>query len=464
MKKYIFILAALCVSALVSCNKDDVTYENKSLIEIISSDANFPAIGGEGEVKFKLDASLSGTVEANSSKPWLTITETGDGTVSFTVSPSGAALARSADLTISVGEERQTVTILQSGVIFDFDSDNEILNLDPTGVSAKTLSYDTSGEPPTYKIQYTNVAEGQTLDWLQITIGDGKIEFYAGLNLENEFRTAVVTISQGWKSVTVYVVQPAASAVSFDNFGCDRQACISDDITLADYAVEFLQDWTIECDSDWFEVLEITEDSFKISVDENTTGVERKGGVKIKNAHGTVISTLPVRQTRFSFNELLGVYQFPYSEATWLWDFKADPDKGDAFLVKCQAGLTKSEKYKLKLDYVASGEDAPKLTLALPQDLGIVGGEARKLWAAVSSSQWGLYWPDECYYDLVYVEGTETITFDFVQSAKNAEGRIIQGLYLTSDDATENWIYPDSAHGCLYIQKWGIGNHDSFTE
>ncbi len=456
MKKCIYILAVLCAFAVSGCNKEYVG--QAQAIVIVASDTDFPAKGGTGSVQYKVDDSFKGKVEAEASKSWVKIGSVGDDAVVYSVLPSMEALVRSADITLTAGGESQTFTIMQSGVTFDMEGDNTLLEMDPAG-SGCSLAYENSiSEKPEITVSYE---EGESENWLRCLADSKKIYFEADLNLTCEDRTATVTVTLGWKSAVVTVSQAAASAVEYANFGCDANACTSDEIKLAEYALEALgDDWYVEVaeESPWIHYTKIAE-GIIINVDQNLTGDDREGAVRIINGSNRVISTLPVRQTHTTINDIAGAYHFPYAAATWVWDLK----KGDGnyLLAKAFASALKTDGYKIRLDYTSCGEDAPKLVLKLPQQLGTVSGKERVLWGTVS----GYYVNTSCAFDLVYRFGQRPMVFDFKTSAETyyTWPNGLRGVYLTSSGSGENWCDPDPEYGCLYLKRWGSGSHDGFT-
>ncbi len=456
MKKFIYILAALSALMLTGCGKEEPA-EVKPAIELISIDTSFPAMGGLGTAVFKVDESLQDKVEAKSSKSWVTITSIAKETVTFTVAPSPDALDRSANVTLTAGDLEATFTILQRGVEFQLDQDNTTLEIDPTGVEGISLSYNTTGEPPVV---------GDVPEWLHVEISDTHVTFDADLNLTNEVRSAAVEVTQGWKTATVYVVQDPASVLSYYRFGCDADQHSSEPITIAEYALEELACWYYETEYDWITATQ-TENTLQIHVAANTTGLDREGSILIKNGERTVY-TFPVIQTRTNIHSLAGIYQLPFYNgsvsAVSVWDLTVHRDQ-KSLRGRIYYDTPRTEGYTLKLEYVASGENAPMLTLNLPQELGTVSGEEYKIWATLPSGQYATTY-GQAGFELEYRFGTSSVTFDFRTSDYTYEWfpNGLMGLYITHNGSNKDYLMPALGNENLVLTKWGSGNHDGFRE
>ncbi len=458
MKRFIYIIAILCSFALLGCEEE---VQEAVSIEIVSSPKNFPANGGQGKIQFKLVGAEPGTVEAVSSRTWLDIRLVDEDEVTFAVSPSDEALARSANVILSAGEVSVVVTILQGGVTFDMDGDNSTVSLDPTGMESHAFPYDTSVDvDPVVEIHYT---DGETAEWLHYTMAGGKIIFTPDLNLTNEERSADITVTQGWKTITVHLVQPAASALDYKAFGCDAEACVSDAIPVAENVAAALKNgWTINVmqETEWFRCNK-DGNSIVIEVDANTTGHDREGAVQII-AEGVVLSTLPIRQAAVAIDDIAGVYQMPFQtdgkDGGWMWDMKASDEQ--TVVAQAFGAKPKTEGYKIVMNYISKGEDAPKMVLTLPQNLGVVEGNEMILYGTLWS---GYYALGACSFDLLYKFGASVTTFDFTteESTYAAYPTGLMGLYVIPG---YDWCAPISSYGSLYLKRWGSGNHAGFVK
>ncbi len=458
MKKF-FYAAFCCILMLAGCRKE--TLETVS-IEIVSADTEFSAKGGTGKILFKVTGTLSEPVRVESSASWLTILDIAENEASFVLGPSQEAEPRSAVVTLTAGPDSKTVKVSQSVLKFDLEGgDENRLEMDPTGRRAIELTYDASDGIPVSEITY---ADGGTSQWLDVIVEEGKVTFKAEPNLGQEERGATVVLTSEWISYTVRLNQKfVTSMLSYESFGCDACECVSGRITVADYAVDHLGDWELERDADWYGVAR-TEDSFTISVQENTTGKDRVGEILIKDAAGTVVSAFKVMQTHFSYENLSGIHVLRFGEGDhWVMDFmKVD----GGFAVKAvgtTSDLHKTEGHNLKLAYVSCGDRAPKMVLKLPQMLGSVDGKPMMLYATSPDGYYSL--TENLGYELVYSGAAGAVAFDFVtEEAAYGKGFHygFNGLFLLKDTVGEDWIVPREGQERLRLVKWKGGNHDKF--
>ncbi len=485
-KIQIYVLATLCLLALIGCKKEAETgYENHdSLIEIISAETNFPSAGTKEDepalIVFKLDPSLKEKPDVKSSKSWVKIIGNADGVVTFGVDRCTSPLDRSANIIIAAGKASRTITILQSGMTYSFDfTGTSTLMLDPVGKQAKELTYDIRGGKPEI---------GEHPQWLAIEINEEEavITFMAALNLSAERRSASIELTQGWKKGVVYVEQVAASVFNHESFGCDAAGCsMSDNIGLADDLKRVLSSWRITRTGDWFTVTPEKEsfgpeETFAISIPENGTGKTRRGSVNVYDmsdgGEGVLIYTLPVLQTNFTYETLPGTYELSGGDADPLiWDFKKSEGSDRELSVKIMntEGAQKTDGYRLSLTYVASGDRSPRMELSLPQDCGTVGAYKRVLYPIKPSGYSENFTdvdgtaPFLCYYLSFSGSGSE-VMFDFVTAPQAytymwTDGSSVcpegfTGIYLEPYD----WIVPATTNNSLHILKWGSGNHEGF--
>ncbi len=474
MKKFIYILAAVCTLVLAGCQKDEAG--EKSGIVITLSEKDFTSNGGTGTIHFRLAGSLTGPVRAESSKSWLRITAVTEDTVSYIVDLSTSTLDRTAMVTIFAGEEIAEITILQKGATFVLDGDESTVMLDPTGRKTVTLTYDMlsdQGDPEVVS---------EIPEWLDVDIKDGKVTFSATLNLTNETRTATVEISKGeWRPSVIYVVQEATSAFNYTLFGCDSKACTFDDIVFADVVVEneaVPSEWTIDKEGDWIDLDpgSVVSVPFSFSVGENTTGAEREGKIFLKDGQGRILSTTVVRQTNFSYDDMVGNYEFPSSSAHFVWKIAKDEERSYGLAAKIMgpSGTLKTEGYGLKLDYVASGNHGPKMIMKATQSLGqVISGDVVKNMEMYGILQGEYYTSEHCIVELQYAGKDGKVIFDFIAAEPVCDlcKGGIKGMSLTYYDneakrwVVENWILPDPdyAANLLYIKKLG-GNHEGYTQ
>lgn len=195
MKKYIsFLLMSLVLLWTAGCSDDDAVLSSLT-VDTVSS-VGFEAGGGTGTITY----TATGTVTATSDQSWLTLSTPSNGTVTFTVSANDDIASRTGQVILSCDGVTQTVGITQMGLFFDVDDYYE---------------FSSEGETQTYDF-YTNttVSVSVDADWLTVTIVDGQLIITAEPNETGAARTATITFSAGWKTVTAEVVQARQSTIS----------------------------------------------------------------------------------------------------------------------------------------------------------------------------------------------------------------------------------------------------------
>ncbi len=335
------------------------------------------------------------------------------------------------------------------------------IDMDPTGRNVVELAYDSEQGSPVTETFY----EGDASGWLDVTSADGAIRFKADVNISGVGRSATVRVTSGTKSYDVHVIQNSvASILSHKSFGCDSSSYPSERIVMPDYVADFLGGWDFVSDSDWFTVSR-TGNELSLSIPANTTGADRSGNIAIKDVSGTVIHNLPVLQTHFSGNDLLGQHVLKFGDGNyWLLDF-IDAEGGFAVKALGNDNLFKTEGYGLRLDYVSSGESAPKMVLDLPQRLGMFDGKDLMLYATFPDGYYSL--TEGLGFDLVYSGNADRISFDFTSEESVYEKGFdsgFVGLFFLRGMSKEDWIVPGGEQDCLRLIKWGYGNHDDFIE
>ncbi len=373
------------------------------------------------------------------------------------------------------------LTILCAFVLLGCRKEISIVSIE---ISSYSAEFPAKGGPGSISFELTGPFEGvvkaeSSENWLTIleTTNSGA-SYVLGPNDEFEPRTAVITVSAGDISRSVTVSQEAAlqdipdkgdeiqkpvEFLSHSSFGCDADGCASETVSLTDYAEEQWGDWNYEKEGDWFEVTR-NGNQFTISVQENTTGDDRRGCVFIKSTDGTVLLAFDIVQTHFSYDDLIGHYVLKFgAEDYWVMDFIKDEVGFAVKAVGTTASLRKTENHSLKFNYVGSGDNAPKMMLKLPQMLGTVDDQRLMLYA---TDQEGYYSVSENLgYELVYTGTTERMCFDFV-TEKDVYWKGFpsgfSGLFLMKGLYCEDWIEPSDENTALQIVKWREGSHDGF--
>lgn len=425
MKKIYFIFfVSACSLAFAGCSDDDVPSD---VLEIVSSDIGFDAAGGTGSIVLR---TLGSAVNAVSDKSWLTITATTASKVSYTVAESSQALQRSAKITISAGTMSRVVTILQNGALFDISTQS--VELDPTGQSPYRIEYDTSmASVPEVMIPQ------DAAQWLSATVENGKISLTAGLNYTGA-RSAVITITQGWKPVEITVTQEMVDLLDVKGLAFDRESATVT-VTPTEYLALATSSWDVATDDAWIVLSKDGDEAFAVEVSENRTGSFRSGTIDLKSDSGEVLFSLNVSQKIYSYEFFLGTWTMNYGSGQRVSVTLArDPDDVQGYLM---TGL----RYNVHVGYEDRGETAA-LTITCPQFIMTTdyttssGGGTANLYLFPTTTSANQFNSSEGIgYDCIYNlnEASQTLT---VQA--NATTSItINGLIFAGQDvSSDSWI------------------------
>lgn len=299
MKKIFWYMMAFALigCAFTACNDDDDDVQPITL-EVVQSDVDFAAAGGNGTIK--LNGAESG-VTATSDKAWVTITGATPQAVQFAVAESSEPLIRTATITIKAGVATQTVSILQQPATMDIE--NQIIEVDPTGQTPTTITYDTSmASAPVVTIP----AEAQA--WLTVTAEAGKLIFAPNTNVTGD-RETIVTVEQGWKPVQFTVKQEIAYLIDFYVDVLDRDA-ITVECVPTEYMALTSGNWEASSPDDWITITK-TDAGCTIDIAENTSGKLRTGTVEL-SMDGQVIKSYTFDQKIYSYNFFLGKWTFTH--------------------------------------------------------------------------------------------------------------------------------------------------------
>lgn len=339
MKKYIYLLMAVCTLAFAGCNDDDDPAA--PVLEIVTSDIGFDAAGGTGTITLKSTDAFS----AVSDKGWLTITGTTATAINYSVAESPEALQRAANITVTAGNQRKSITILQQGAIFSVGT--EPVSVDPTGESPTVIAYDTSIQ----SAPEVTIPENAT-GWLRSSVADGKITLNATLNY-TEARSTVITVRQAWKPVEITVTQDMVDLVDTKQIARDREAATDIVVTPTEYLALVSATWDVKTDDDWI-TLNKEADKFTVSLTENTSGALRNGTVKVVSGEGVDLMSIPVSQKIYSYEFFIGNWTMVYNNnRTAPVTLAANEDQTGYIM----SGLA----LDMELGYVDSG-NSPKLT------------------------------------------------------------------------------------------------------
>ena len=318
-KAYLFLLTVACPLVYTGCSDDDDT--TAAVFEIVSSDIGFDAAGGTGSIVLRTSETA---VDAISDKSWLTVTDATSSAVSYSVAENADALQRSAKITISAGTMSRVVTILQNGALFDISTQS--VELDPTGQSPYRIEYDTSmASVPEVMIPQ------EAAQWLSATVENGKISLTAGLNYTGA-RSAVITITQGWKPVEITVTQEMVDLLDVKELTFDRESATVT-VTPTEYLALAASSWDVATDDAWITLSKDGDEAFAVEVSENTTGSFRSGTIDLKSDSGEVLFSLNVSQKIYSYEFFLGTWTMNYNDGSTLAVTLVEDSPGESYLL-----------------------------------------------------------------------------------------------------------------------------------
>lgn len=339
MKKYIYLLMAVCTLSFAGCNDDDDP--TATALEIVESEIGFDAAGGNGKITLRTSAS---TVQAVSDKGWLTISKATPESVTYSLVANSDALQRAANITVTAGGVSRVVTILQSGAMFDISSDPVAVS--PSGETPSYIAYDTS------LATMPEVTVPSDAKWLKASVEEGRIKLEADLNYTGA-RNTVIKIVQGWKPVEIPITQEMVDLVDTKQIARDREAA-DIVVTPTEYLAMASATWDVQTADDWI-TLNKEADKFTVTLTENTSGALRRGTVKVVSGEGTELFTIPVSQKIYSYEFFIGNWTMVYNnnKKAAAVTLTANEDRTGYIM----SGLA----LDMELGYVDSGS-APKLT------------------------------------------------------------------------------------------------------
>ena len=324
MKKIFWYMMALVLvgCAFTACN-DDEDQVQPVLLEVVKSDVDFAAAGGSGTIQIKC---VEGQVTATADKSWVTITGATPQAVQFAVAESADPLIRTATITIKAGTAVESVSILQQPATMDIES--QIIEVDPTGQTPTTITYDTSmASAPVVTIP----EDGQ---WLKVTAEAGKLTFVGDLNYKGE-RETVVTVEQGWKPVQFTVTQDMVNLVTFEVPEMNDRDAITVECIPTEYMAMTSGNWEVQSPNDWITVTK-NETGCTVEVAENNSGAVRTSEVNVL-VDGEVLMTYTFKQKIYSYKFFLGQWTMNYNGTSTLKVTFAEKEPGISYYMN---GLT----------------------------------------------------------------------------------------------------------------------------
>ncbi len=305
MKKYIYILQAFVVTALLTaCDGNGFPYfYNKKkadpTLRVSPTDLNYTSQGGGNSVSVYSNSAWTATSDAN----WLSLsTYAGElnGTVMVTASENPETSERTATVTfanewgmtstVTVTQEGRSEYYLRTSIsAIDFESGGGDREIDISSNTSWTASCDDT--------------------WIRLSQdngnGDATVKITAEENVRTAERTSTITFTyDNSKTVTVTVTQAAFE--NYINVGV-TSVNLSGERNYADVAIESSWRWAISCDADWITIsTELGErDQFlRITAQGNPEGTSRQAIVTVSLLDDNYIN--PVKQVNITVNQSAG--------------------------------------------------------------------------------------------------------------------------------------------------------------
>lgn len=440
MKKYIYLLMAVCTLAFAGCNDDDDPVA--PVLEIVTSDIGFDAAGGTGTITLKSTDAFS----AVSDKGWLTITGTTATAINYSVAESSEALQRAANITVTAGNQRKSITILQQGAIFTVGT--EPISVDPTGKSPTVIAYDTSMQ----SAPEVTIPENAT-GWLSSSVADGKITLNATLNYTGA-RSTVITVRQAWKPVEITVTQDMVDLVDTKQIARDREAATDIVVTPTEYLAMASATWDVQTDDAWI-TLNKEADKFTVSLTENTSGALRNGTIKVVSGEGEELTLISVSQKIYSYEFFLGVWIMVYAESQGIpVTFAEDPEGPTGYIADIDG-------FEVFIGYEDRGTTAA-LTITTPQYMGLynytsggVPAQANIFLLPTTTTGTNFNTATGLGYDCIYnLDEAQQILLPQANAVTTAAGLTINGLILAGQNTvTNSWVNFGNYHPFIGLMR-----------
>lgn len=164
MKKIIkLMILSLCVLSFAACGDSSDTDSN---LKIVSSNINFTAAGGTGDIQVEATTSSSvesGTVTATANQPWCQLSVSGN-KITVNVPEFYQLEGRSSLITIKCGTESTQVTATQAGYVFALDTPSLIVTGgDTQHTDAYAFKYSLPFKFTTTKDWFTATLDGNSV-------------------------------------------------------------------------------------------------------------------------------------------------------------------------------------------------------------------------------------------------------------------------------------------------------------
>ncbi len=226
-----------------------VTQESSCTYTLSSTSATIESSGSTDSVSVTA-SSTECSWTATSSDTWITIdsgsSESGDGTVSYTVSENTTTSTRTGTMTIA----QNTFTITQSGISCAYS------------ISPTSQSFDSAGGTDSVSVTATSIECGWTATssdtWITITtndsgVGDGTVSYSVSANTSTDLRTGTITIADQTHTVNQAGVE-ASPIPDIKANGSDGPITIGTNDTLS-IDISLSAGDSLGTDADWWLVV-----------------------------------------------------------------------------------------------------------------------------------------------------------------------------------------------------------------
>lgn len=280
-------MAVVSVAAFTACDDDNDTdyVYGQSAIKIVSQDLSFPAAASTRTVT--VDAPGAVTVTSSDRTGWVTTSVEGN-VITVSVTENSALDGRAAMLTIACGDDKTTLSLVQSGLIFDFQFDPAI----ETEAEATVLTYAINANAP--------VTVTSDVDWIRPAIADGVLSIDIKANPLLTDRAGKLTLTCANSSTELLFTQ---KGLVFPLFKVEE---ISGNDDAAVYTYEFKADIEVKfaTDDSWIHA-SFADNVVTVTIDENATGHMRNGILNFEVAGET--GSVAIEQWEFD-KDIAGDY------------------------------------------------------------------------------------------------------------------------------------------------------------
>ncbi len=182
----IFAITAIVSGVAFTSCRDDSDYpevETPGTIEIESRELSFPAAASQGSIVVKASHHPV-TVTTDVDQPWMTATVEGN-VITVSVTENTSLYGRISNLTLHSGTGKTSVSVIQSGLIFDIGGVISIGSND----DKKTFTYPVKAN--------AGVSVSSDADWCHVSIADGELIVDLDANNTGHIRRGTIVYKVG---------------------------------------------------------------------------------------------------------------------------------------------------------------------------------------------------------------------------------------------------------------------------